>query len=267
MNFQKYLQEDVAPALGISKEDQTAPAANEDGAGSSVVPSWNLALDNARFHKATNACIANGIPTIAQTADNAGITLRYTAPYCPQLNPVEHANSVMKNYVRKRRPKTEGELCAAVQASLSELTSAKVNRMFEHCFLRAEMPSYWKQRTLHIDAKVKGGRGRNGARTAASAVRDVGSEAHDSRLGRKLLFERGPTAKIKKRGRTSKVMNPEVRQTRKPIWKRKPVPPHSPQIQLVPVPVRVGSFLVPSLARIGVSIEEGNAMQRARMEQ
>ncbi|KXS10162.1 hypothetical protein M427DRAFT_189048 [Gonapodya prolifera JEL478] len=56
----------------------------------------NLRLDNARFHRATKAWVENNIP-IALTADTVGVKIHYTSPYCPFLNPVEHAFKVNKN--------------------------------------------------------------------------------------------------------------------------------------------------------------------------
>ncbi|KXS09604.1 hypothetical protein M427DRAFT_149653 [Gonapodya prolifera JEL478] len=89
----------------------------------SVDGRFDLALDNARFHKATNACVENGVPTIAETAESIGVNLCYTSPYCPVLNPVEHAFSVIKqSYVRRACPRTEGELVKAVKTGLQALT-------------------------------------------------------------------------------------------------------------------------------------------------
>ena len=125
VRFQNYMQNGIAP--GARRADGTETV---------------LALDNARIHHATKACVDSGLPTIAETARQNRIRLLYLPPYCPFLNPAEHAFKVIKNdFVRPARPRTEADLVAAIQRGLLSLTSEKVNRMFEHCFIRSRMPT------------------------------------------------------------------------------------------------------------------------------
>ncbi|KXS17378.1 hypothetical protein M427DRAFT_30512 [Gonapodya prolifera JEL478] len=125
--FQKYLSEDIGSK--VSRKGM------------------NLAIDNARIHHATKACVENGIPTIPETAVSKRIGMRYIPPYCPQVNPCEHAFAFIKqNFVRPARPRTERDLLDAVERGLTALTQTKVNNMFEHCFRRAKLPKVTDQR-------------------------------------------------------------------------------------------------------------------------
>jgi len=112
----------------------------DEGIGRNLAEPTILVLDNARIHHATKACVANGIPTISDTAAFRNISLKYLPPYCPFLNPVEHAFSIIKNdFVRQLRPRTEEQLRDAILRGIQSLTAEKVNNLFEHCFLRSEM--------------------------------------------------------------------------------------------------------------------------------
>ena len=127
VTFQRYLAEAVGRNV----------AAHRTGAAR-----LTLVLNNARIHHATKVCVANGIPTIAQTASAASIDLKYMPPYCPFLNPVEHAFKLIKNdFVRPACPKTERDLREAVARGIASLTPQKVNNLFEHCFTRSVMPT------------------------------------------------------------------------------------------------------------------------------
>ena len=126
--FQPFLADGIGSASNCA-----TLAAN----GASVM---NLALDNVRIHNATHACRANGLLTITETAYTANVNLRFTAKYCPFLNPTELAFKIIKeDYVRRIHPRTRTQLVEAIARGIQALTPEKVNAMFEHSFLRANL--------------------------------------------------------------------------------------------------------------------------------
>ena len=75
-----------------------------------------LLLDNARVHHASKCLVEKGLPTIAELAASKSITLKFTPPYAPHLNPVEFTFNTVRQLLRRAKPWTETELGQALTA-------------------------------------------------------------------------------------------------------------------------------------------------------
>lgn len=73
-------------------------------------------LDNARIHHATKSLTAKGLPTVAELARSKNMTLKYTPPYAPHLNPVEFTFNTVRNLLKSKQAWTESRLSQALIA-------------------------------------------------------------------------------------------------------------------------------------------------------
>ena len=82
-----------------------------------------ILLDNASCHK--NKMVNNLIEKPK---------LYYLPPYQPELNPTEHCFSVIKNYVRNKKPRNFEDLKNSIDIAIKKLCcDNKVYNMFKHC--------------------------------------------------------------------------------------------------------------------------------------
>jgi transposase len=91
-------------------------------------------LDNARIHHATDSCKKLKLSTIAELAKKKKIELVYLPGYSPKLNPVEKCFSVIKNYYRQQRPRTERKLRKIIKEAIVKLQQQDLTKTFRNCF-------------------------------------------------------------------------------------------------------------------------------------
>ena len=89
-----------------------------------------LLLDNVSIHKASKSLEKKGLPSIRESADRRQITLRYTVPYAPHLNPVEFCFNTVRNFINRMQPRTEDELRDAVARATQSLEPRSLNALF-----------------------------------------------------------------------------------------------------------------------------------------
>jgi transposase len=94
----------------------------------------HLLLDNARIHHATNSCRKLKLSTIAELARKKKIKLVYLPGYSPKLNPVEKCFSMIKNYYRQQRPRTERKLRKVIKEAIAKLQQQDLTKTFKSCF-------------------------------------------------------------------------------------------------------------------------------------
>ena len=93
---------------------------------SDIDPDKIMILDNASCHKAK---IINNVKTKPK--------LYFLPPYQPELNPTEHCFSVIKNYIRKKKPRNFESLKTYIGIAIKNLCSNnKVFNMFNHCLFK-----------------------------------------------------------------------------------------------------------------------------------
>jgi len=86
---------------------------------------YYLLMDNIRFHHAKK---------IKEILANKNIEPRYIVASNPYLNPTELAFNVIKQYVRKQRPRTEEELRSAVSKIINKLNQEEdLRKYFKNC--------------------------------------------------------------------------------------------------------------------------------------
>lgn len=94
----------------------------------------HLLLDNARIHHATDSCRKLKLSTIAKLAKKKKIKLVYLPGYSPKLNPVEKCFSVIKNYYRQQRPRTERKLRKVIKEAITKIQQLDLTKTFKSCF-------------------------------------------------------------------------------------------------------------------------------------
>lgn len=85
-----------------------------------------VVLDNASVHKSSEA-----LKLIRST----GAKVVFLPPYRPEFNPIEYCWSIVKNNIRKIKPRTENKLMDAYDASLKMLKSKTIKSFFNHCWV------------------------------------------------------------------------------------------------------------------------------------
>ena len=80
-----------------------------------------LVLDNCQIHRATNVLRRQGLPTVAETAQEHNVELRYLPPYAPLLNPVELCFNTIRTHVNRERPRTKETLNACITSAIGNL--------------------------------------------------------------------------------------------------------------------------------------------------
>jgi transposase len=83
--------------------------------------------DNLRAHYADGARAA---------IEARGARLLYLPPYSPDFNPIEHAFSKVKHYLRRAQARTDDTLRAATWAAFATITQADAAGWFAHCGYR-----------------------------------------------------------------------------------------------------------------------------------
>jgi transposase len=83
-----------------------------------------VVLDNLGAHKVEAACSA---------IRAAGARMIFQPPYAPEVNPIEHAWSKIKNDVRKAEPRSIGELDVAIANAAAKVTRGDAVGWFSHC--------------------------------------------------------------------------------------------------------------------------------------
>jgi transposase len=83
-----------------------------------------LLLDNLPVHKTKK---------IREVAMQKNIELIFLVPYFPQLNPTEEIFNVIKEYVRKCKPRTEEELRKAIAEIVFKLNEEDLTKYFKDC--------------------------------------------------------------------------------------------------------------------------------------
>ena len=83
-----------------------------------------VVLDNLSSHKSQAA---------VEAIESAGATVIYLPAYSPDLNPIEHIFSKVKQLIRGLRPQRWGEVVDSVKRALQRVTHTDLHNAFEHC--------------------------------------------------------------------------------------------------------------------------------------
>jgi transposase len=81
-------------------------------------------LDNLPVHKTKK---------VKKMAIQRNLELVFLVPYFPQLNPVEEIFNVVKEYVRRCKPKTEEELRKTIAEIVTKLNEEDLTKYFKNC--------------------------------------------------------------------------------------------------------------------------------------
>ena len=84
-------------------------------------PDSLVMMDNLSPHKA--ACVRKAF-------EAAGVAYRYLPPYSPDLNPIEPAWAVVKDYLRRAEARSLDQLDAVVPQALNQITSSNAQGWF-----------------------------------------------------------------------------------------------------------------------------------------
>lgn len=66
-----------------------------------------LLLDNVSTHRATKSLWKRNMPSVQHSAESRSITLKFTPPYAPHLNPVEFCFNSIRANINQAQPCTE----------------------------------------------------------------------------------------------------------------------------------------------------------------
>ena len=86
-------------------------------------PGQLVIMDNATAHKVTGA---------EEAIKKTGAELMYLPPYSPHLNPIEHAWSKIKAYLRKAKARSGESLYQAIAEGLALISDRDAKGWFEH---------------------------------------------------------------------------------------------------------------------------------------
>ena len=86
-------------------------------------PGQVLVMDNLGPHKA---------PAVARLVESAGARVLYLPPYSPDYNPIEHAFSKVKAYLRKLARRTVDDLYAGIGDALATVTPTDAAAYIRH---------------------------------------------------------------------------------------------------------------------------------------
>jgi transposase len=76
---------------------------------------------------------------IRKLIEDRGAELVFVPSYSPDLNPIEHAFSKIKNILRKLGARTYKELLEAMEEALSKVTPGDAAGWFDHCAYQVEV--------------------------------------------------------------------------------------------------------------------------------
>ena len=83
-----------------------------------------VVMDNLSAHK---------VAGIEQAIESVGATLMYLPPYSPELSPIEHCWSKLKNELRSAKARTRPALDEALSAAINSISAADAHGWFKHC--------------------------------------------------------------------------------------------------------------------------------------
>ena len=90
----------------------------------SLLPGQVVVLDNLNVHK--NA-------RVRPLVEGAGCRLVYLPSYSPDLNPIEHAFSKIKNHVRRAEPRDHNAVVSTLGAAMARVTARDAAGWVRHC--------------------------------------------------------------------------------------------------------------------------------------
>ncbi|MCE8166087.1 MAG: IS630 family transposase [Candidatus Moeniiplasma glomeromycotorum] len=93
-----------------------------------------LLLDNSRIHSAPDKLKEAGLLSIGELAEQKNIVLIHLPKYVPELNPTEKCFSIIKQYYRQRRSRTEEELRKVIEEAIEILQKKDLTKIFKNCF-------------------------------------------------------------------------------------------------------------------------------------
>lgn len=88
--------------------------------------SKTVVLDNASPHKNKAAL---------ELIKSTGAKVLFLPPYRPELNPIEYCWSLIKNNIRKMKPRTEKCLLSAYDISIKMVSAKSIKSFFRHCWV------------------------------------------------------------------------------------------------------------------------------------
>ena len=65
---------------------------------------------------------------------STGAKIIFLPPYRPELNPIEYCWAIIKNFIRKIKPRTVEDLYETISKGLNLIDSALAKSCFQHCF-------------------------------------------------------------------------------------------------------------------------------------
>lgn len=89
-----------------------------------LVPGDVVVLDNLPAHK---------VAGLAEIVAARGARLLYLPPYSPDFNPIEHAFSKLKTWLRTAQARTREALEATIQAATEWISQQDAKNWFDHC--------------------------------------------------------------------------------------------------------------------------------------
>jgi transposase len=87
-------------------------------------PGQVVVMDNLNVHKAA---------AVRQRIEACGCRLVFLPAYSPDFNPIEHAFSKLKTYLRRVKARTRERLGRAIDAGLQRITAQDARGWFKHC--------------------------------------------------------------------------------------------------------------------------------------
>lgn len=96
-------------------------------------PGQTVVLDNLSVHKNE---------AVRQRIEAAGCRLWFLPAYSPDFNPIEHAFSKLKRFLRKAKARTQETLEAAIAVGLATITAQDACGWFKHCDFPLPLQSF-----------------------------------------------------------------------------------------------------------------------------
>jgi transposase len=81
-------------------------------------------MDNLSVHK---------LAAVRERLEACGCRLWFLPAYRPDFNPIEHAFSKLKIYLRRVRARTRQRLQSAIATGLQRITAQDARNWFKHC--------------------------------------------------------------------------------------------------------------------------------------
>jgi len=87
-------------------------------------------MDHVKFHVHTR---------IKETIGSAGAPVIFLSPYSPDLNPIEHRWSTLKNTMRKDAPRTTEHFEQSLKGAFESITQNDLIGWFKHCGYKGKL--------------------------------------------------------------------------------------------------------------------------------